>query len=557
MATEKTLQTKIKLRYATLSEWTSADPTLLKGELALVEIPNVVNGIVQAPSVLAKIGTGDKKFSELDYMFAKSADIHSFLKVTEDEFKVWVKAATADAYDESGAAAKVEEALNAYIESNNAALATVEGKADKAQQEVDALELLVGTLPEDTTATSVVDYVNVKTAGIATDAALEEVNNQLTQAQKDIDAIEADYLKVQDRTDLETLINTEKERAEGIEAGLQSAIDTINNEETGILKQAQNYADGKDNAIAEAKKAGTDAQADLDAFKTTVADTYETKADATTKLTESKEHTNTEVAKVQTNVDNLSAKVGEVEEGKTVVELIEEAKQTAINGATYDDTEVRGLISDNSDAIAALTETHNADKAELQGNIDTVSGKVTTLIGDDANKSVRAIANEELAKQLITEDAAENLNTLEEIAAWIQSHPEDASAINVAIVALQNQLVGIDAGEGTVKKYVDDAITGANLNQYATNEKVNAIDERLETAEGEIDALQTAIATKVETSVVEALDTRMDAVEGAVATKAESTDLTSVSDRVTAIENDYLTSLDVLILDCGSAEGTA
>ena len=55
-----------------------------------------------------------------------------------------------------------------------------------------------------------------------------------------------------------------------------------------------------------------------------------------------------------------------------------------------------------------------ADKTELQGKIDLkadksafdeVSGKVTKLIGEDADKSVREIANAELAKQLIPENA--------------------------------------------------------------------------------------------------------------------------------------------------------
>lgn len=47
------------------------------------------------------------------------------------------------------------------------------------QQELDDLETLVGTLPEGTSATSVVDYINIKTAGVSTDAALEELQNQL------------------------------------------------------------------------------------------------------------------------------------------------------------------------------------------------------------------------------------------------------------------------------------------------------------------------------------------------------------------------------------------
>ena len=47
----------------------------------------------------------------------------------------------------------------------------------------------------------------------------------------------------------------------------KEAIEAINNAETGILKQAKDYADGKDGAIAAAKKAGDDAQADVDALE--------------------------------------------------------------------------------------------------------------------------------------------------------------------------------------------------------------------------------------------------------------------------------------------------
>lgn len=57
-------------------------------------------------------------------------------------------------------------------------------------------------------------------------------------------------------------VAAEKERAEGVEADLQEAIDTINDAETGILAQAKAHADGKDEAIAAAQKAGDDAMAE-------------------------------------------------------------------------------------------------------------------------------------------------------------------------------------------------------------------------------------------------------------------------------------------------------
>ena len=80
-------------------------------------------------------------------------------------------------------------------------------------------------------------------------------------------------------------------------------------------------------------------------------------------------------------------------------------------------------------------------KSTLDTNLSGVSAKVTTLIGSDDAKSVRTIANEELAAQLIPASAKESLDTLQEIAAWIQGHPDDAAAMNTAITNLQN-LVG-------------------------------------------------------------------------------------------------------------------
>jgi hypothetical protein len=63
--------------------------------------------------------------------------------------------------------------------------------------------------------------------------------------------------------------------------------------------------------------------------------------------------------------------------------------------------------------------------------------QMATLIGADENLSIREIAANELAIQLIPENAAESLNELKEIATWIQEHPEDASAMNLAIQDLE------------------------------------------------------------------------------------------------------------------------
>lgn len=137
-----------------------------------------------------------------------------------------------------------------------------------------------------------------------------------------------------------------------------------------------------------------------------------------------------------------------------------------------------------------------------------VSEKVNTLIGTDTGKSARAIAAEELAKQLIPDGAKESLDTLAEIAAWIQAHPDDASKMNQAIAALQAKTVlgtymdGETAKEyATVKAYVEayvasqvsgkvDKVEGKGL---STNDFDNTYKAKLDAIEyatdAEIDAI--------------------------------------------------------------------
>lgn len=169
--------------------------------------------------------------------------------------------------------------------------------------------------------------------------------------------------------------------------------------------------------------------------------------------------TKTEVEAVDDKVGTL-ADLTTTEKNNVVGAINElEGKVEALEAGTYDDSEVRELIQDNKDII-------------------------DTLVGADNGKSVRAIANEELAAQLITEDAAENLNSLEELAAWIQSHPDDASAMNATIVKLQNILDGIgdvDSGEkASVVAYVTDAISALNIGDYAKASDLTALASRVD-----------------------------------------------------------------------------
>lgn len=216
-----------------------------------------------------------------------------------------------------------------------------------------------------------------------------------------------------------------------------------------------------------------------------------------------------EASAVATNTSDIATMKGQIE---------------ALEKGTYDDTEVRGLITANTEAIDAIEADYlkAADKTELNDAIaqkadasalTTIQGQVTTLIGDDASKSVRTITNEELAKQLIAEGASESLDTLTEIAAWIQSHPEDASAMNEAIVALQAK---VDTGDKTVTAYVTEAINALSIGDYAKAADLTALAARVTTNEGNI-ATNTADIADLKAEDI-ALDTRLDVIEAKTAT---------------------------------------
>ena len=131
----------------------------------------------------------------------------------------------------------------------------------------------------------------------------------------------------------------------------------------------------------------------------------------------------------------------------------------AVNGT---DVAIKGL--------AALAYKAQVSQTDLDTALQTVVTNIGTLVGSDAGKSARTIANEELAAQLIPDDAKDSLNTLQEIANWIQDHPDDASAMNTAITKLQAIAAGIGGEEddyATVVAAIEGKLSAAQSAIYA------------------------------------------------------------------------------------------
>lgn len=203
----------------------------------------------------------------------------------------------------------------------------------------------------------------------------------------------------------------------------------------------------------------------------------------------------------------------------------------------YDDTALAGRVKAIEDDYLKAADKY--DDTELAGRVTAVEGKVTTMIGEDAGKSVRTIANEELAAQLIAADAKESLDTLAEIAAWIQSHPDDAAAMNEAIVALQNK---VDTGDKTVSAYVTDAIAALSIGDYAKAADLTALAARVKAIED--DYLKGADRTALEKAISDG-----DAATLASAKEYADGLNTAMAARVKAIEDDYVKASELVALE--------
>ena len=235
----------------------------------------------------------------------------------------------------------------------------------------------------------------------------------------------------------------------------------------------------------------------------------------------------------------VDLKVGSIPAGATattVVGYVDEKAAAAVSGLDVNDAAVAGkyVSAVGVDANGQLDIT----RADLPDYSNTYAGKayeskVDTLIGSDTGKSARTIANEELAAQLIPASAKESLDTLQEIAAWIQSHPDDASKMNAQIGALKDALSSFVTVDSTTGAYT---VTADSVKDYI---------------DGEIADLDSSVAATAAAGNKYSVLTGVTQADGVLSAKTE-VKLEAIAK--TGNINDLIqTSGDVLVLDCGTS----
>ena len=234
-----------------------------------------------------------------------------------------------------------------------------------------------------------------------------------------------------------------------------------------------------------------------------------------------------------TAIAGINSKIGTVAEGKTVVGMIADA-QTA---ATYNDTEVRNLITANKTAI------------------DTLIGSVD----GDKTKSAREMAHEEVAK--VVDGAPESFDTLKEISSWISTHSDSAVTMDNSIkanAAAIEKLNGDASTTGSVAKAVSDGVTPVVNRVTAIENKVtdNKIAQWDAAQANKIESIKvgdTALTIGEDKSV--ALPAATAAALGLV--KVDGTSIESnngvIGVKAVNVNTLYVADNDELILNCGNA----
>ena len=574
----KTLNTRLKLKYAPLTEWESKNPILLAGEVAIATVTGADGAEVASP--LIKVGDGTSNYNSLGYLYAKSMDVAAWAKAANKPEYALKEIVGLEAALNAKAAATDLEALEEVV-AKQEDLEDLAGDVETLVADLDSLEALVGSLPEGTTAKDVVDYVNIKTAGIATDAALGELNSQVSGLQTSVQGILDDYLKGEHKTELEGKITAEKERAEGVEAGLDGRIEAI---EKDYLKAADKYDDA---ALAARVKA--------------IEDDY---------LTEEDKYDDTAVKGRLDVIERDFLKIAD----------------------KYDDAEVRGLIGDNAKAIEDLEKVHADDKTELEGKIKANADAIVLLQGVDVEtladvenlvKYVEEHGSEVVQIQKDIKQNADDIDALEgrmgdaetalgtvdsrieaaitganlsqyALDSDLDAAVERIEALEVADAAQDELLAGlrtdVDAKaaqadlEGAVERVeVLENAGHQNAEQVgaAIDAKIAALDlanvyeakgaaaDALDAAKEHANGLNTAMNTRVE--ALEAIDhehANKDVLDGITAAKVAAWDAaeanakahadgldTAMDTRVKALEaKDAVLYTDELIIDCGGAE---
>lgn len=186
----KNLNTRIALKYDSYENWQTHNPILLKGEIAIAELP--VNGnkpgvgepnaagstpaIQNAPNILIKVGDGTNHYNDLKFVSALAADVYS-----------WAKAATKPTYS-AGEITGLKDYIGQQIQDTNTQYRIV--AVDDSAYSYKLQKKDIGDADYSDVAGSVINLTNVDSRLDILEAAIGENGTVAEKIASAIDALD-------------------------------------------------------------------------------------------------------------------------------------------------------------------------------------------------------------------------------------------------------------------------------------------------------------------------------------------------------------------------------
>lgn len=512
-----TFNTRIQLKYDTYTNWDTNNPTLLKGELAIVEVP-VSTGVSQIePTYLLKVGDGVSDFKTLKWISGTAADVYT-----------WAKAATKPEYNAN---------------------------------EITGLEAFIGEKVKDTdTKYQIIANGNMgfklqsqpKEGGEWTDV------SEITLTPPTYNLITGDT----NGTVKFGITGSEQEVAV---AGLKSAAyeDTTAFDAAGSAQAVQSNLDGykvsNDAVIAGIKNGSTISS--FGQVETALTENLQSAKAYTNEQIEglniSQYATTTSVTEAITASENkLIGTSGDLSSANTInaAKKYADEKIAAQIGSVYKPagsvafeslpTPAENLVGN----VYNVTDAFTADEEFVSGEVGKKYPAGTNVVVIEESDSVykfdaltgvtdlSAYSTTEQMNQAISTSAASTLQsakeyTNEQITGLNISQYAKTTEVTSAISQAKTDLIGTSTTEATattIKGAVDEAKTYADGINATLSGQISTLSGRVDTAEGDITALEglvgdTPVSTQI-TNAINALDVADTAVDGQFVTQVVETD---------------------------------
>lgn len=265
--TEKILQTRLQLKYDTYANWTTNNPVLKAGEMAVATIPSGTSttpAMTNLPNIVLKVGDGETAYNDLKFVSALAADVHG-----------WAKEASKPtyAYNEiTGLEQFIKDTANAEIQDTDTqyTISAVSGTEYKFELKSKGLGDAAWTKVADIDLTAVGTRLSALEGLVGTTKVADQITNAINALDKAI--VTADQGEIIESVKQEDGVVTATKRAlvaadipviaesqvSGLTARLAGIDKAVTDGDAQTLSDAKSYADSKvQNAINGLDKADT------------------------------------------------------------------------------------------------------------------------------------------------------------------------------------------------------------------------------------------------------------------------------------------------------------